>query len=118
MLTKCFALRSLRTFGTTRCNYSSKPKELVYFMDNMAVCWHPEQKFPYECSKPLPEAKPAPQSVLKLSEEEAYKVWTPTQRPEVVAEELARKTYTTKHIWFPRPRDKRAKKTKPDRVYL
>ncbi|XP_015114634.1 39S ribosomal protein L42, mitochondrial [Diachasma alloeum] len=118
MFPKSSLLQSLRTFCSTRVKYSSNPKELVFFMDNMAVCWHPEPKFPYECSKPLPEVKPAPHSVLKITEEEAYKVWTPPKKVVVIAEEMAKKTYTTKHIWFPRPRDKRAKKTEPDRPYL
>uniref|UniRef100_A0A6V7M7U4 Large ribosomal subunit protein mL42 n=1 Tax=Bracon brevicornis TaxID=1563983 RepID=A0A6V7M7U4_9HYME len=84
----------------------------------MAVCWHPEPKFPYEFSKPLPAPQPVEESVLKITEAEAYKVWSPPQSTAQIAEELARKTYTCKHRWFPRARDKRAKKTKPDRPYL
>ncbi|XP_011310171.1 39S ribosomal protein L42, mitochondrial [Fopius arisanus] len=118
MFSRSFLWRSIGTFGNSRVNYSGKPKELVFFIDNMAICWHPEPKFPYECSKPLPEIEKPPESVLKISEEESYKVWSPQKKVQVIAEEMARKTHTTKHIWFPRARDKRAKKTQPDRPYL
>jgi len=40
------------------------------------------------------------------------------KKPYQVVEELAKITYTTKHRWYPRSRDKRAKDTEPDRPYL
>ncbi|XP_008543362.1 39S ribosomal protein L42, mitochondrial [Microplitis demolitor] len=110
--------RSLRNYCHRR-NYSDKPDELIIFKNDMAICWHPEPKFPYECSKPLPKVITPPKSILKTSEEEAFKMFTrPEKPPEVMADELAKMTYTTKHIWFPRARDKKAKKTEPDRPYL
>ncbi|KAK9502961.1 hypothetical protein O3M35_011637 [Rhynocoris fuscipes] len=82
------------------------------------VCWHPEKEFPYEFTKPLPViTNDKVSSVLKTSEKDAYKVFK-KQSPESVREELMKMTYTTKHRWFPRSRDKKAKKTPKDRTYL
>lgn len=104
---------------TGACAYSSKlPSELVVFMeDNLVVCWHPETPFPYECTKPLPVKQPKPESVLKVGELEVKAMFR-KPRAELIPHELAKITYTTKHMWFPRARDKKAKKTKPDRPYL
>lgn len=83
------------------------------------VAWHPEPEFPYELTKPLPAA-PEKVAVSVLKEEclnsamSAFK----DKKPEVAREELMRLTFTTKHRWFPRSRDKRAKKTPMDRPYL
>ncbi|KAH0554134.1 hypothetical protein KQX54_007891 [Cotesia glomerata] len=109
--------RSLRNYCNVR-NYSNKPDELVIFKNDMAICWHPEVDFPYECSKPIPKAKQTPKSVLNTSEEEAMKMFSREKPRLVIVEELAKMTYTTKHRWFPRARDKKAKKTVPDRPYL
>ncbi|XP_023301602.2 39S ribosomal protein L42, mitochondrial [Lucilia cuprina] len=83
------------------------------------VAWHPEPDFPYECTKPLPVASET-QSASLIKDEaigsamSAFK----EKRPEVAREELMRLTHTTKHRWFPRSRDKRAKTTPMDRPYL
>lgn len=82
------------------------------------VAWHPDQDFPYELSKPVDLNVSETSSLLKESAlntaMEAFK----KDKPELVREELRKLTYTTKHIWFPRSRDKRAKKTPMDRPYL
>lgn len=98
--------------------YSTLPSEAVIFMedDRMVVCWHPEKPFPYECSLPLPEEKPDI-SVLCIGDKDVTEVFR-KKKPYQVVEELAKITYTTKHRWYPRSRDKRAKKTEPDRPYL
>ncbi|XP_046384634.1 39S ribosomal protein L42, mitochondrial [Ischnura elegans] len=84
------------------------------------VVWHPEKKIPYEYTRPLPTSEKVESnagSPLKLDSEEAYSVFK-QKTPEVIREELMEITSTTKHRWFPRARDKRAKKTPPDRPYL
>ncbi|XP_073968840.1 mitochondrial ribosomal protein L42 [Rhodnius prolixus] len=82
------------------------------------VCWHPEKEFPYECTKPLPEQlEESSTSVLKNSEKNVYTVFA-KKSLDTVPDELAKITYTTKHRWYPRNRDKRAKKTPRDRSYL
>lgn len=68
------------------------------------VCWHPEQEFPYEHTKPLPKVDP------KLNEEDsALKLqvrldnisrWYRNERLEIEA--LTKLTYTTKHRWYPK----------------
>uniref|UniRef100_A0A1B0D1D3 Large ribosomal subunit protein mL42 n=2 Tax=Phlebotomus papatasi TaxID=29031 RepID=A0A1B0D1D3_PHLPP len=84
------------------------------------VAWHPKPEFPYEFSKPIPPAIERDNSSLLRDNAvntamQAFK----TKHPEVAREELMRLTYTTKHRWFPRSRDKKAKKDTPmDRPYL
>lgn len=82
------------------------------------VCWHPEKEFPYECTRPMPEIPVRETTVLKTTKAEAMKCFQ-KKRPEIEArEELAKMTQTTIHRWFPRSRDKKAKKTPKDRPYL
>lgn len=87
-------------------------------MNDMVVAWHPPRKFPYEFTKPLPKVEAQPDSVLKVDANDTHKTFK-TQPPRaIIADELAALTYTTKHIWFPRARDKKNKKTPPNRPYL
>lgn len=114
------SIRSILKFNNVRAaSRLAGQKEVVIFPDDeMAVCWHPEQNFPYECSKPLPQKAPAAFSPLKISEHEAKATFARKKNNRLIAEECAKLTYTTMHPWFPRSRDKRAKKTVPDRPYL
>lgn len=109
--------------------YASTPKtalgglslvdRVVTTVDNSTfVAYHPTREFPYELSKPLPP--PAdPTSYLIKDDAIAFanKAFS-TKHPELVREELRRITYTTKHIWFPKARSKKAKKTPMNREYL
>ncbi|XP_046629819.1 39S ribosomal protein L42, mitochondrial [Neodiprion virginianus] len=109
------ALRSLRC---PKLNYSTMPSEAVVIADDgTIVCWHPEQHFPYQYTKPLPAEKIEENSVLSNRAKEAMDVFR-KKHPEVVREELTKITFTTKHRWYPRARDKKAKKTPMDREYL
>ncbi|XP_013108138.1 large ribosomal subunit protein mL42 [Stomoxys calcitrans] len=83
------------------------------------VAWHPDPTYPYEFSKPLPTATES-QSTSLMKEESLSTAMSAfkEKRPEVAREELMRLTHTTKHRWFPRSRDKKAKKTVMDRPYL
>ncbi|KAM7343516.1 mitochondrial ribosomal protein L42 [Cochliomyia hominivorax] len=83
------------------------------------VAWHPEPEFPYEFTKPLPTAAEK-QSASLIKEEALVSAMSAfkEKRPEVAREELMRLTHTTKHRWYPRSRDKKAKKTPMDRPYL
>lgn len=84
------------------------------------VAWHPDKPFPYEFSKPLPTSFEEINSGSLLKEtalNSAYRAFK-DQRPEISRQELMNLTYTTKHRWFPRSRDKRAKDTPMDRKYL
>jgi large subunit ribosomal protein L42 len=81
------------------------------------VCWHPEPHVPYECSRPLPEEQ-GTHSTLKIQSLDEVRSVFKEKKQEFVRQELMALTHTTKHRWFPRSRDKYAKKTPPDRDYL
>lgn len=81
------------------------------------ICWHPEPCFPYDCSRPLPEEQETHSTLQIQSLDEVRSVFK-EKKPEFVRQELMSLTHTTKHRWFPRSRDKYAKKTPPDREYL
>lgn len=111
-------LLALRSIGASRLSYATIPSEAVVVADNgTVVCWHPEQQLPYEYTKPLPVQETEDSSLLSSKAKEAIAIFR-KKHPEVVREELAKMTFTTKHRWYPRSRDKRAKKTPPDREYL
>lgn len=84
------------------------------------VVFHPKSDFPYECTTPLSEVKTKENtSVLKTNLTPELKEIFHKKRPEQAREELMALTHTTKHRWFPRARDKKAKKNTPmDREYL
>lgn len=112
-------LRTIRAcvHSVRHTKYSTLPSEAIIFMeDEMVACWHPEKTFPYECSLPLPEDKPDT-SILCIGDKEIADVFR-KKKPHMVVEELSKITYTTKHKWYPRSRDKKAKTTEPDRPYL
>ena len=83
------------------------------------VAWHPDVPFPYELSKPIPKkvevncSAVIEESAMRLAKK-AFK----TTHPEVARQELQRLTFTTKHKWYPRARDRKAKDTPMDRPYL
>lgn len=84
------------------------------------VCYHPEDQFPYECSKPLPEDKVLDNSVLRVqNKENLYEVFSKPNN-QLVQQELMKMTYTTKHRWVPPKKWKRrfAHKKIVDREYL
>lgn len=123
------AARFIRNFSTKSLKLSIKENAVGgrSLVDGVAVtsggktivAWHPDPVFPYECSKPLPTAIETQSATLVKDESirtamSAFK----EKRPEVAREELMRLTHTTKHRWFPRSRDKKAKKTPMDRPYL
>lgn len=94
--------------------------KIVELPDGTAyVSWHPDTDFPYECSRPIPNNEKSSSSFV-LKEDavnnamQAFK----SKNPEFARQELMRITHTTKHRWFPRARDKKAKTTPMDREYL
>lgn len=87
--------------------------------DKMFVAWHPDIEFPYEFSKPIPEkVEPSSSAVIEESAMRVAQKAFKTAHPEVARQELQRLTFTTKHRWYPRARDRKAKKTEMDRPYL
>lgn len=83
------------------------------------VAWHPDVEFPYEFSRPIPEKSvPSSSSVIEESAMQMAQKAFKTVHPEVARQELQRLTFTTKHKWYPRARDRKAKKTEMDRPFL
>ncbi|CAH2239486.1 jg21493 [Pararge aegeria aegeria] len=82
------------------------------------VALHREVEFPYEFSKPLPEEVQHDKSVLRMNDYDEVRRVFKDLKPEIVRQQLASLTLTTTHRWFPRARDKKAKKTEMNRTYL
>lgn len=83
------------------------------------VAWHPDITFPYQFSRPIPDTVSNDfGSLLKENSLTTAMRAFKQKYPEVARQELMNLTHTTKHRWFPRSRDKRAKNTQMDRPYL
>lgn len=108
----------LRPLGLT--SVRNKSSNVVLTDDRSTfVAWHPHYDIPYEHTLPLPEKKCIEDtSVLKTQLTPEVKEVFRKKTPEQARQELMNITHTTKHRWFPRARDKKAKKTPADREYL
>ncbi|XP_037717351.1 39S ribosomal protein L42, mitochondrial [Drosophila subpulchrella] len=83
------------------------------------VAWHPDTPHPYENTQPLPKiAEIQSSAVVKESALKTAMQAFKSKHPEVARQELMQLTHTTKHRWFPRARDRKAKQTPMDRPYL
>ncbi|KAG6447397.1 39S ribosomal protein L42, mitochondrial [Manduca sexta] len=82
------------------------------------VALHRDEGFPYEYSRPLPEEKKDDNSVLRMTDIQEVKRVFKDMKPEIARKQLSSITLTTEHRWFPRARDKKAKKTPMNRPYL
>ncbi|XP_005176531.1 large ribosomal subunit protein mL42 [Musca domestica] len=123
------SIRLLRQFSTNSLNLSINKNAIggrrlvegvaVAPHGKTIVAWHPDPSYPYEFTKPLPAATES-QSTSLMKEESLRNAMSAfkDKRPEVARAELMRLTHTTKHRWFPRSRDKKAKDTPMDRPYL
>ena len=120
-----------RSFSTKLSNFKVYPVETPVrcraLVDSIAesrdqqsfIAWHPKKEIPYECTKPLPTFESEMKSSLIKDEilDHAMRAHRHSY-PDLVRENLSKLTFTTKHRWFPRSRDKKAKKTIMDRPYL
>ncbi|CAG9857606.1 unnamed protein product [Phyllotreta striolata] len=98
---------------------STHSKIVITNDKNTIVAWHPKQDFPYECTKALPDERfVETDTVLKTTVTPELLSIFNKKTPEQARQELMDITHTTKHRWFPRARDKRAKETPMDREYL
>ncbi|XP_068626849.1 large ribosomal subunit protein mL42 [Battus philenor] len=82
------------------------------------VALHRDKEFPYEFSKPLPQENKQNDGILKMSDYNEVKRVFKAMKPEMARKQLSSLTLTTEHRWFPRARDKKAKKTEMNRPYL
>uniref|UniRef100_A0A023GA26 Large ribosomal subunit protein mL42 n=1 Tax=Amblyomma triste TaxID=251400 RepID=A0A023GA26_AMBTT len=94
-----------RNYTTTQALLKSQSKQRIVVTDDGStiVMWHPEEEFPYEHTKPLPNIRPKlneANSALKLQHRlENIELHFRNERLEI--EELQKMTYTTKHRWYP-----------------
>ncbi|XP_026319365.1 39S ribosomal protein L42, mitochondrial [Hyposmocoma kahamanoa] len=82
------------------------------------VALHRDEEFPYEHSRPLPDEIKKDDSVLKMTDYQEVKRVFKSLPAEMARKQLASLTLTTEHKWFPRARDKKAKKNEMNRPYL
>lgn len=126
---KLTRIASLRVFCCSKTRHScvtrsastiNSDTKIVQTNDRTTfIVVHPPQEFPYECTRPLPELKMEEEtSVLKTQMTNELKEIFHKKTPEQARQELMQLTHTTKHRWFPRSRDKKAKNTPMDREYL
>lgn len=104
----------------TKVKCRSLVESIAVSKDQQAFfAWHPKKEIPYEFTRPLPQATEQTTVSLMKEEklEEAMKAYK-HEYPDNVREQLSKLTFTTKHRWFPRSRDRLAKKTEMDRKYL
>lgn len=111
-----FVMPLYHRFSST---FNPEHKIVVTNDGSTIVAWHPKRDFPYECTRPLPEETVVETtSVLKTSlTPELLSIFN-KKTPEQARQELMDITHTCKHRWFPRARNKRAKKTPMEREYL
>lgn len=104
---------------TATGNRSLVDKVVLAQDGKMFVAWHPTPDFPYELTQPIPKYETQEKSsvIKEAAISTAMKAFK-TKHPEIARLELSKLTFTTKHKWFPRARDKKAKNTPMDREYL
>lgn len=118
---RCLNTKNLTTIQAKGVNSNLTSVQQIGITNDKTtfVAYHPKPDFPYEFTRPIPpvEAR-CSNSLLKdtaiNTAMEAFKA----KHPEVARQELMNVTYTTKHRWYTRARDKKAKKTPMDREYL
>uniref|UniRef100_A0A023FN39 Large ribosomal subunit protein mL42 n=1 Tax=Amblyomma cajennense TaxID=34607 RepID=A0A023FN39_AMBCJ len=99
-----------RTYTTTKALLKSQSKQRIVLTDDGStiVMWHPEEEFPYEHTKPLPQIRARldeANSALKLQHRlEQIEPYYRNERLEIEA--LTKMTYTTKHRWYPNNKKK------------
>ncbi|KAJ6637102.1 39S ribosomal protein L42, mitochondrial [Pseudolycoriella hygida] len=122
LFSRTSAVRNIKSISskTATGDWSLVNKIAVTDDGKMFVAWHPEQEFPHEFTRPIPATyeERNRSAVIKESSINTAMNAFKTKRPEVSRQELQNITFTTKHRWFPRARDKKAKKTPMDREYL
>ena len=101
-------------------NRAGYREEKVVFNEDgsMIICWHPEPKFPYEYSRPLPEKKLETDSKLKIQAVEDMKDLYHHKPERLQHRDLMRLTWTTKQRWWPNTYWRKERKDPKERPYL
>ena len=106
--------RNLRNQATTH-----KEDKVVFNEDgSIIVCWHPEPKFPYEYSRPLPEKTLETDSKLKVQAVEDMKELYHHKPERLQRRDLMRLTWTTKHRWWTNTYWRKQRKDPKERPFL
>merc|ERR1711974_149040 len=66
---------------------------------SIIICWHPEPKFPYEFTQPVPRSIPT-QQTMKVQAVADMKELYHHKDERLQRRDLMRLTWTTKHRWF------------------
>ncbi|XP_048741278.1 39S ribosomal protein L42, mitochondrial-like [Ostrea edulis] len=93
---------------------STKPSVTLSADESMVICLHPEAKFPYECTKPMPRDTAdmsKGDSPLKIQYLQDHKLRHRPDGPTV--SELANIFYDTKHQFNPKQRQRRRMRNIP-----
>ena len=107
--------RNLRTKPTI----GYRDEKVVFNEDgSMIVCWHPEPKFPYEHTRPLPTQSVETDSKLKVQAVEDMKELYHHKPERLQRRDLMRLTWTTKHMWFSNTYWRKQRKDPKERPYL
>lgn len=110
--------KSSNVLTTALGSLSTVDKVVTTSDDSTFISWHPSHDFPYEYSKPLPPPTIPTSTLLKDEAIQRSMEAFGTKHPEIARQELMKITNTSKHVWKPRQRDRKAKTTPPDRDYL
>ena len=85
---------------------------------SIIICWHPEPKFPYEYSRPLPVKTVETDSKLKVQAVEDMKELYHHKPDRLKTRDLMRLTWTTKHRWLPNTYWRRQRQDPKERPFL
>merc|ERR1712150_125388 len=95
-------VQKARTYSSDQNGFSNKNFKVGLSEDeNTIICWHPEPKFPYEHTKPLPRKESEIRegdTALKLQYMKEYRLQAREDGP--TEKELANIFHTSKHRWY------------------
>lgn len=92
--------------GDLRGEVPGYREERIVLSDDGAIiaCWHPQPKFPYELSRPIPRStENSTSSVMNTQVTEEMKELYHHKPERFQRRDLMKVTSTTKHRWFPHP---------------
>eukprot|EP00092_Neocalanus_flemingeri_P024952 GFUD01027062.1.p1 GENE.GFUD01027062.1~~GFUD01027062.1.p1 ORF type:complete len:135 (-),score=23.81 GFUD01027062.1:67-471(-) len=99
----CRSLSTSLPLSARKATQPYRDERVVVTSDGTVICcWHPQPKFPYELSKPIPRSEmsgtPSP---LKVQMTEDMKELYHHKPERFHRRDLMKATWTTKHRWFP-----------------
>merc|ERR1712083_196122 len=102
ILQKSQILTQLSQRGLRKAAY--REERIVTNQDgSVIVCWHPEPKFPYELTQPIPRNIPTEQTMQVQAVEDMKELYH-HKNERLARRDLMRLTWTSKHRWFGKSR--------------